>query len=104
MELGAGYSHPFTEYAVWSAKMEIPLLTVLPWKDHPFLQGAGSWDTAVRTLRLIIKDSICSVPPVYNCQVLTFSSVSSGSLVDLTDLEKGTYSHHSYVSSAPLQR
>lgn len=28
----------------------------------------------------------------------------SGSLVDLTDLEKGTYSHHSYVSSAPLQR
>ncbi|XP_042732724.1 zinc finger protein 185 isoform X2 [Lagopus leucura] len=28
----------------------------------------------------------------------------SGSLVDLTDLERGTYSHHSYVSSAPLQR
>ncbi|XP_048815624.1 zinc finger protein 185-like isoform X4 [Lagopus muta] len=28
----------------------------------------------------------------------------SGSLVDLTDSERGTYSHHSYVSSAPLQR
>ncbi|XP_021261369.1 zinc finger protein 185 isoform X3 [Numida meleagris] len=28
----------------------------------------------------------------------------SGSLVDLTDLDRGTYSHHSYVSSAPLQR
>ncbi|XP_072192875.1 zinc finger protein 185 isoform X7 [Excalfactoria chinensis] len=27
-----------------------------------------------------------------------------GSLVDLTDLERGTYSHHRYVSSAPLQR
>ncbi|XP_009581797.1 PREDICTED: zinc finger protein 185-like [Fulmarus glacialis] len=29
---------------------------------------------------------------------------SSGSLVDLTDLERATYSHHSYLSSAPLQR
>ncbi|XP_027639387.1 zinc finger protein 185 isoform X1 [Falco peregrinus] len=28
----------------------------------------------------------------------------SGSLVDLTDLERATYSHHSYLSSAPLQR
>ncbi|KAM9269878.1 zinc finger protein 185 [Cariama cristata] len=28
----------------------------------------------------------------------------SGSLVDLTDTEKATYSHHSYLSSAPLQR
>ncbi|XP_009976203.1 PREDICTED: zinc finger protein 185 [Tauraco erythrolophus] len=28
----------------------------------------------------------------------------SGSLVDLTDLETATYSHHSYLSSAPLQR
>lgn len=74
MEVGAGYTHPFTENAVWSAKMEILLLlTVLPWKDHRFLQGAGSWDTAVRILRLIINDSICSVPPMYNCQVLTFS-------------------------------
>lgn len=91
-------------HRVCSAKMEVLLLTVLPWKDHPFLQGAGSWDTAVRILRLIINDSICSVPPMYNCQVLTFSSVSSGSLVDLTDSERGTYSHHSYVSSAPLQR
>ncbi|XP_074962435.1 zinc finger protein 185 isoform X11 [Phalacrocorax aristotelis] len=28
----------------------------------------------------------------------------SGSLVDLTDLDRATYSHHSYLSSAPLQR
>ncbi|XP_074910301.1 zinc finger protein 185 isoform X7 [Buteo buteo] len=28
----------------------------------------------------------------------------SGNLVDLTDLERATYSHHSYLSSAPLQR
>ncbi|XP_014811446.1 PREDICTED: zinc finger protein 185 [Calidris pugnax] len=28
----------------------------------------------------------------------------SGSLVDLTDLERATYGHHSYLSSAPLQR
>ncbi|XP_009472861.1 PREDICTED: zinc finger protein 185 [Nipponia nippon] len=28
----------------------------------------------------------------------------SGSLADLTDLERPTYSHHSYLSSAPLQR
>ncbi|XP_063203310.1 zinc finger protein 185 isoform X2 [Chroicocephalus ridibundus] len=28
----------------------------------------------------------------------------SGSLVDLTDLERATYSHHSYLSGAPLQR
>ncbi|XP_050757752.1 zinc finger protein 185 [Gymnogyps californianus] len=28
----------------------------------------------------------------------------SGSLVDLTDLERANYSHHSYLSSAPLQR
>ncbi|KAM6057123.1 zinc finger protein 185 [Theristicus caerulescens] len=28
----------------------------------------------------------------------------SGSLVDLTNLERPTYSHHSYLSSAPLQR
>ncbi|KAM6300204.1 zinc finger protein 185 [Aegotheles albertisi] len=28
----------------------------------------------------------------------------SGSLVDLTDLERATYNHHSYLSSAPLQR
>ncbi|XP_065585607.1 zinc finger protein 185 [Cyrtonyx montezumae] len=27
-----------------------------------------------------------------------------GSLADLTNLERGTFSHHSYVSSAPLQR
>ncbi|XP_074962434.1 zinc finger protein 185 isoform X10 [Phalacrocorax aristotelis] len=29
---------------------------------------------------------------------------ASGSLVDLTDLDRATYSHHSYLSSAPLQR
>ncbi|XP_039587259.1 zinc finger protein 185 isoform X10 [Passer montanus] len=28
----------------------------------------------------------------------------SGSLVDLSDLERGSYSHHSYLSSAPLHR
>ncbi|XP_029853248.1 zinc finger protein 185 isoform X9 [Aquila chrysaetos chrysaetos] len=28
----------------------------------------------------------------------------SGSLADLTDLERATYSHHSYLSSTPLQR
>ncbi|XP_026704520.1 zinc finger protein 185 isoform X3 [Athene cunicularia] len=28
----------------------------------------------------------------------------SGSLVDLTDLERATYGHHSYLSTAPLQR
>ncbi|XP_009879122.1 PREDICTED: zinc finger protein 185 [Charadrius vociferus] len=28
----------------------------------------------------------------------------SGSLVDLTDLERASYSHHSYLSGAPLQR
>ncbi|XP_068265706.1 zinc finger protein 185 [Nyctibius grandis] len=28
----------------------------------------------------------------------------SGSLVDLPDVERATYSHHSYLSSAPLQR
>ncbi|XP_066415876.1 zinc finger protein 185 [Molothrus aeneus] len=29
---------------------------------------------------------------------------SSGSLVDLSDLERSSYSHHSYLSSAPLHR
>lgn len=41
---------------------------------------------------------------MYHCQLLIFPFVSSGSLVDLTDLERATYSHHSYLSSAPLQR
>lgn len=52
----------------------------------------------------MIKGSICNALPLYHCQVLTFPSVSSGSLVDLTDPERAAYSHHSYLSSAPPQR
>ncbi|XP_064884155.1 zinc finger protein 185 isoform X39 [Columba livia] len=42
------------------------------------------------------------IPSYVDSQV--FSSSRSGSLVDFTDSERAPYSHHSYLSGAPLQR
>ncbi|XP_076203615.1 zinc finger protein 185 isoform X2 [Aptenodytes patagonicus] len=41
---------------------------------------------------------------VNSSELLASPRYGSGSLVDLTDLERAAYSHHSYLSSAPLQR
>uniref|UniRef100_A0A8V0YNA4 Zinc finger protein 185 with LIM domain n=1 Tax=Gallus gallus TaxID=9031 RepID=A0A8V0YNA4_CHICK len=57
-------------------------------------QGFSTRRKGVLFVKEYVNSSELSASPRYG----------SGSLVDLTDLERGTYSHHSYVSSAPLQR
>ncbi|XP_040428052.1 zinc finger protein 185 isoform X2 [Cygnus olor] len=79
-----------------SERMCAPMAT-LPY-NSPVASGyqpdASSAGKGVLFVKEYVNSSELSASPRYG----------SGSLVDLTDSERATYSHHSYLSSAPLQR
>ncbi|XP_066861306.1 zinc finger protein 185 isoform X3 [Anser cygnoides] len=79
-----------------SERMCAPMAT-LPY-NSPVASGyqpdASSAGKGVLFVKEYVNSSELSASPRYG----------SGSLVDLTDSERATYSHHSYLSSAPPQR
>ncbi|XP_025955057.2 zinc finger protein 185 isoform X3 [Dromaius novaehollandiae] len=79
-----------------SEKLSTPAATLQ--YNSPSASGYGPDSSAAGKGVLFVKEYVNS------SELSSSPRYGSGSLVDLTDLERATSSHHSYLSSSPLQR